>query len=114
MPRFKVTAPEHGFTGESAGVYFKDGVAHVDAADAAQAAALQYFRRRGYGVESADPSQPAAEDDASPARPKDYAAKAEWVAYAVTQGADPDEAEAMTKAELVDQYGKTSNEEELS
>lgn len=31
--------------------------------------------------------------------------KATWVDHAVDQGADRDEAEAMTKAELVEQYG---------
>lgn len=31
--------------------------------------------------------------------------KAAWVDYAVSQGADRDEAESMTKAELIDQYG---------
>lgn len=32
--------------------------------------------------------------------------KAAWVDYAASQGADPDEAEAMTKAELINQYDK--------
>ena len=29
-----------------------------------------------------------------------------WVAYAVSQGADPDEAEKSSKADLIDAYGK--------
>lgn len=42
-------------------------------------------------------------DDAG--KPKHVAPKAEWVDYAVTQGADRDEAEDMTKAELIELYG---------
>lgn len=37
--------------------------------------------------------------------PAQSAAKAEWVDYAVSQGVAPGEAEALTKAELVEQYG---------
>lgn len=38
-------------------------------------------------------------------RPARSASKADWVAFAVAQGSDPDEAEAATKAELVERYG---------
>lgn len=34
--------------------------------------------------------------------------KAAWVDHAVAQGADPDEAESLTKAELQEQFGKES------
>lgn len=37
--------------------------------------------------------------------PKHVAPKAEWVDYAVTQGADREGAEDMTKAELIEMYG---------
>lgn len=39
-------------------------------------------------------------------RPAQAASKAEWVGWAVAQGARPDDAEAMTKADLIDKYGK--------
>jgi hypothetical protein len=39
-------------------------------------------------------------------RPAQAAAKAEWVGWAVAQGANPDDAEGMTKADLIDRYGK--------
>lgn len=42
------------------------------------------------------------EQDAAPAK---SAKKAEWVAWAIAQGADPDEAEAQTKEQLIDTYG---------
>lgn len=48
--------------------------------------------------------------DAGPAvRPPDRAPKAEWVAFAVAQGADPVDAEGLTRAELVDLYGSTAD-----
>jgi len=37
--------------------------------------------------------------------PARNAAKAVWVDYAVSQGADPVVAEATTKADLIEQYG---------
>lgn len=38
-------------------------------------------------------------------RPAKSASKAEWVAFAVTQGADPGEAEASSKADLIATHG---------
>lgn len=43
-----------------------------------------------------------ASDDSKPLR---AAPKADWVDYAVANGADPDEAEALNKSELIDLYG---------
>ena len=37
--------------------------------------------------------------------PAKTAPKADWVAFAVSKGADPAEAEALTKPDLVDLYG---------
>lgn len=51
-------------------------------------------------AEEADPGGPELDS-----KPKHVAPKAEWVDYAVTQGADRDEAEDMTKAELIELYG---------
>lgn len=42
-------------------------------------------------------------EDSPPAK---SAAKAEWVDFAVSQGADQEEAEAMTKDDLIELYGK--------
>jgi hypothetical protein len=43
-----------------------------------------------------------ASDDGPPAK---TAPKADWVTFAVSKGADADEAEALTKQELVELYG---------
>jgi hypothetical protein len=54
------------------------------------------------------PPGTAPEGDNGPAaleRPARSASKAEWIAYAVAQGAEQDDAEAATKEQLIEQYG---------
>jgi hypothetical protein len=46
------------------------------------------------------------EDDGKLKRPWSNRPKAEWVAYAVSQGHDPDEAAALPKADLMSLYGE--------
>lgn len=41
-----------------------------------------------------------------PTAPAESDRKAAWVDHAVSQGADPAEAEAMTKADLIENYGR--------
>lgn len=41
-----------------------------------------------------------------PVKPATTAPKAAWVGWAVANGADPDEADGMTKADLIDKFGK--------
>lgn len=38
-------------------------------------------------------------------RPDPKAPKAEWVGFAVSAGMEPDDAEAMTKADLIEKFG---------
>lgn len=45
------------------------------------------------------------DDQDDDGRPAKSASKAEWVDYAVSQGANQDDADGMTKAELQEQYG---------
>jgi hypothetical protein len=64
-------------------------------------------------VEEADPFDAMPEDREPPSGsggdedgpPAKAASKADWVAFAVAQGADEAEAEASTKDALIDQYG---------
>lgn len=49
-------------------------------------------------------TEPAASTEQSASRPAQVAPKAEWVDYAVSQGASREEAEGLTKAELVEMY----------
>jgi hypothetical protein len=50
-----------------------------------------------------DPSDDPGEGD--PIRPAQSAVKADWIDYAVAHGADRQQAEAMTKDDLVQKYG---------
>lgn len=115
MAKFKITAPVEGFRGDVAGLIFRDGSAVAD--DTTDRAALAYCRRRGYTVEPVDTGSLEAEgnqdDEADtddegadvPVRPRSGDPKAEWVTYAIARGADRDDAENATKAELVELYG---------
>jgi hypothetical protein len=49
-----ITAPDPGFSGTRAGVVFRDGVAEVDSDNAA---ALAYFARHGYPVDTPAPGR---------------------------------------------------------
>jgi hypothetical protein len=44
-------------------------------------------------------------------RPNVNAVKAEWVGWAVKQGLEPDEAEALTKTDLIERFGAGSEPE---
>jgi hypothetical protein len=67
MPTRTVTAPDPGFGGARAGVVFRDGRGEVDTDDAA---ALAYFERHGYAVDTPSPARrgrPTAKAAAEPA-----------------------------------------------
>lgn len=99
-----VRSPVAGFDGVVAGVEFRDGVAMV-----APGPALAYMVSAGYtidgpaGAAGGDGSDP--DGEVEPARPDRKATKAAWVAYAVAMGEDPEDAAALTRAELADRYG---------
>ncbi|MFF0512432.1 hypothetical protein [Streptomyces sp. NPDC004250] len=69
MNSFRIEAPVRSFTGESVGVHFHKGTAHVDDGSKDGRAALEYFRRHGYGVFPADQDT----EDATDATPADDA-----------------------------------------
>jgi hypothetical protein len=47
-------------------------------------------------------------------RPAINAVKAEWVGWAVVQGLTPDEAEALTKTDLIERFGAGTESESTS
>ncbi|MFJ6061606.1 hypothetical protein ACIQHU_01055 [Streptomyces tendae] len=70
MPnKFRIEAPVRSFTGESVGVHFHKGTAHVDDSTKDGRAALEYFRRHGYGVFPADEATEETTEAASPVVP---------------------------------------------
>jgi hypothetical protein len=56
-------------------------------------------------AEAAPEVEPEPEPESEPERPADYAAKSDWVAWAVYKGAEEADASAATKAELIELYG---------
>ncbi len=84
---------------EAGTVRFRDGQAEVP--NIVQAETLRGLGDE-YGVVEVSPPEP----DAPNEPPAPSAVKAEWVGYATrVHGADPDEVEALTKADLIDKYG---------
>lgn len=49
--------------------------------------------------------EPGPEDDEEPEPPRPADSKADWIAWAVSQGASEDAASAMTKADLMSKFG---------
>lgn len=96
---FRVTTPQPGFTGESVGVHFTDGVGECP-----DGPALRYFRAQGYGVEPvaelAEP-EPAEPADSRPAR---NASTEAWRAYATEHGLTADDANELTRDQLVELF----------
>jgi hypothetical protein len=99
----KITAPVEGFNGDVAGVHFKDSVAETD-----NEAVISYCYGAGYKVEGVlpDPYEP----DDVPAEgetvepPTGNASKADWHAYALTQGYTEEGLEGRSRDELRDLF----------
>ena len=75
MPRYRITAPVPGYTGNAAGVIFAAGVAEVEVPDDPAdpyARAVAYMRHAGYRVEELLPDPPA--PPAAKPKPKPSAA----------------------------------------
>ena len=113
MSRYVVIAPAPGHTGPVGGVHFQDGVAEVD--DATHGAELAYMRNAGYDVREATsaaeanvgltPDEVAAMGQSDlTEKPKKTAPVAEWRAYAVSKGLSAEEAEGLTKNQLVERF----------
>ena len=97
----KITAPVEGFNGEVAGVQFTNGTAETD-----NAAVISYCYGAGYEVELDEPTSepvpvvPNAEGEA----PTGNASKADWHAYALTQGFTEEGIEGRSRDELRDLF----------
>ncbi|MEU9141705.1 hypothetical protein AB0D33_38195 [Streptomyces sp. NPDC048404] len=91
--RARITTPVEGYSGDGpGGIVFVDGTA-----ESSDPAVVGYCQGAGYRVEQLD-------DDRATA-PARSASKGDWVAYAVTRGAEQDDAEQLTRDQLAEQYG---------
>lgn len=109
MSRYRITTPEPGWTGQIGTVFFAGGVAEAEAD--ADSAALSYFRNAGYGVEDLD--GPADEQDAAESAdglPKKSASADAWRKYAIAHGMTADDADELTRDELVTYYTKEEDQ----
>lgn len=67
MTTYTVTAPDPEYSGESCGVAFTDGTGHVSTDDKPGRQAVEYFRRRGYGLTPAADTAGEGPQDSGPA-----------------------------------------------
>lgn len=110
MTKHIVATPAPGHTGQVGGVHFQDGVAEID--DTTHAAELAYMRGAGYDVREVVAESSAPEDEpelsepveSDAAKPKKTAAVGEWRVYATTQGMSAEDADALTKNQLVERF----------
>jgi len=110
MATHKISAPEAGHTGKVGNVEFVDGVAEVD--EAAYPGELAYFRAQGYGVEELDPAEEVDVDGDGVVEklPRRNASEASWRAFAVEHGMDQEQADGMTRDELIAHFSKGDNQ----
>ncbi|MFE4548868.1 hypothetical protein [Streptomyces sp. NPDC056785] len=128
MTRYQIEAPVRSFTGESVGVHFQKGTGYVTDATKEGRAALEYFRRHGYGVAPADEKTeedrvqelvtgtPAQRKPAAEEGPFDPAKQKVEDVLAYLDGADLDEATRVLDAEAAAKTPRvsiTSQREEI-
>lgn len=133
MRTYRVTTPTAEYTGEIGGIHFVRGVAVVDApaplssmrslADdetftRAQLAereeigqhagyrAMAYFRQAGYLIEDITPDAGPVPETETPVPPAKNASKDEWRAYAKAAGMPAEQADGLTRDQLVEHYTK--------
>lgn len=102
MPEGSADEREYGyFLGEGGTVFMLDLPVHETIAERIAKKEIRRVNEDGTPFVEAEP-----EAEAAPASaPASSAPKAAWVEWAVSQGADQAEAEAMTKLNLIGEYG---------
>lgn len=101
MPEVGADEREYGyFLGEGGTVFKLDLPVHETIAE--RIAKREILRVNEDGTPYVEP---ATEAEVAPTAPPASASKAAWVDWAVSQGADRAEAEAMTKLNLIGEYG---------
>lgn len=91
--------------GEGGGVFELQLPLHETIADRLAKGHLR--RVKPDGSPYVEDERPAGVPSLPESRPNVNAVKAEWVGWAVAQGLTPDDAEALTKADLIERFGQT-------
>lgn len=104
-----MVAPTGWFRGEGGVIFEMDLPLPEAIAQRVRQGAIQRVAgpKGGQYIAEEDDQTPGAPAPAPPtSRPPQSAPKAEWVAWAVVRGADPETAPAMSKGDLIDRYGR--------
>jgi len=106
MATHRITTPQAGHTGKVGNVEFVDGVAEID--EATYPGEFAYFNSAGYGVEELDPAEEADVDGDGTVEklPRRNASEATWRVFAVDHGMSEEEADGLTRDELIARYSK--------
>lgn len=101
--RYRISTPVADFTGVVANCAFGQGKYEGEV----EPGPLHYFQGAGYTVEVLDetPVETAAEDTADPL-PGKAASKGDWVTAAVARGMSTEDAEKLTRDQLVEHLTK--------
>lgn len=94
----RIFSPNSDFSGYRLGVTFTRGVG-----ESTDPQVVDAFRHRGWDIEDESESQTAE-------RPTRASTKAQWVDYAEQHGFDRDNAEAMTKDDLIEALSARGND----
>ena len=104
MATHRITTPAPDHTGMVGNVSFVNGVAEID--EATYPAELNYFRGAGYLVEELEPDRDVDGDGVADKLPRKNASEATWREFAVAHGMAQEDADAMTRDELVAHFSK--------
>ena len=111
MAIFRITTPAPGYAGKVGNVQFTDGAAVVDGDT--YPGEYAYFVAQGYGVEPVEAAddEPAeivdVDGDGVPEElPRRSASTAAWREFAVAHGMTQEEADGLSRDELVARYSK--------
>lgn len=110
MARLEIATPEAGFTGALGGITFVNGSTTVDSDRFP--AEVAYCTARGYTITNLDELPPADVDGDGlvDELPKRSATTEAWRQFAVEHGMSAEEADAMTRDQLVEHYTKEPSE----